>query len=435
MKVAGKRANWERLVITLMLWMTAPTFAQNPPAPLPPQLAFSEVELVERPVETPLVSPLTPREPPPRGAGHVRTASKQVVPASAHSEEKATSGVAQVSATTTGLLNDPILNYLGDESDEGCASCASGRCRVKNTCVEGNWCQRLCGGMYHSVCCSDPCYDGCWLPIADAAFFTTAVRPVCQLRIRWNGGYNVNFPDKAEFLWARADGVGTGPQPAAGALAASRLRYQEARVYLEAAIPKFSLFVEGPYRSQEAVGANVGSGFGDVAAGFKTLLFDCELLQIAAQLRVEMPTGDARNGLGNDLTSIESSLLFGLRITPHTYLQGQVAEWIPVDGDTEYAGSLLHYHASLNQVLFHILPHVPVIGTAEFSGFSFQDGAYTDPVLGPLQPANGDTYLYAGGGLRVFLGTAVDLGMGVRNAVSKTHLEGTLYRAEFRWRF
>ena len=77
---------------------------------------------------------------------------------------------------------------------------------------------------------------------------------------------------------------------------------------------------------------------------------------------------------------------------------------------------------------------MPLIGTAELSGYTFQDGAYTDPVLGTVS-ANNTTFLYAGGGLRLFLSRSVDLGLGARTALTSDHLEGTLYRAEFRWRF
>jgi len=446
--MANAANNWRRrrlariLVPTLLFpyFLPALALAQAPPRPLASALAFSEsVPTPDEPVE---VSPLTPREPPP-----LAPPSKKLVPLkplaptpdaplsvphpapSRQGRGQSEGSIQQASykLATTGLLDDASAVEAAD-----CEHCGPGQ-RRRSAC-EGGFCQRFCSGCYHGICCHDPCYESTWVPLADAAFFTAAVRPVSQLRIRWDGGYNVTLPDRAEYFWARADGQGQGPLPAPGALAATRLRYQEARFYLETAIDTLSVFVEAPYRSQDAVDADARSGFGDLAAGFKTLLYDCELLQIAGQLRVEIPTGNGRKGLGVEHTSLEPSLLCGLRLAPHTYLQLQVAEWIPLDGDETYAGAILHYHASLNHVLVRFLPDVPLIGVAEFAGYTFQDGAYTDPISGTVS-ANNDTYLYASGGLRLFLGRAVDLGLSVRNALTDQHLEGTLYRAEFRWRF
>lgn len=419
------------LFAALVLWCDGThAVAQNTPRALPPQLAFEALEVEDA---LPEISPLTPREPS-LPAGAKTSHGLKPLASIPNTGLTADNGVVQASAktVTTGLMDDVLQGYEAPAAE----SCDSPKCRAGKRCHwDGSCCKRLCAGIYQGICCNDPCYEGVWLPIADAAFFTTAVRPVTQLKLRWNGGYNVILPDRAEYFWARADGLGRGPQPAPGFLGAERLRYQEAHAYLETAISTFSVFIDAPYRSQDAVDANAGSGFGDLAAGFKTLLFDCELLQIAGQLRFDTPTGNAGKGLGTRHLSIEPSLLAGLRLAPQTYLQMQVSEWIPVDGDRAYAGSILHYHTSLNHTLVQILPDVPLIGTAEFSGYSFQDGAYTDPTLGPLQPANNATYLYAGGGLRLFIRRSVDFGLGIQNALTRQHLEGTLYRAEFRWRF
>src|SRR5262249_31088988 len=154
------------------------------------------------------------------------------------------------------------------------------------------------------------------------------------------------------------------------------------------------------------------AGFGDMNLGTKTLFFDCELLQLAFQFRTYLLTGNFLKGIGNGHVSLEPSLLGSLKLTPDTYLQAQLAEWIPIGGDQSYAGSILHYHASVNQVLWRILPDVPLIGTFEFNGYSFQDGQFTDPVLGPFQKSSGDTYLSLGPGLRLVVCNKIDFGIG-----------------------
>src|SRR5262249_42314272 len=142
-------------------------------------------------------------------------------------------------------------------------------------------------------------------------------------------------------------------------------------------------------------------GFSDMNVGAKTLIFDCELLQIATQFRTYLPVGNFGKGLGNGHVSLEPSLLFAVKLAHDTYLQGQIAEWIPIGGDNDFQGSILHWSLSLNQVLCRILPDVPLIGTLELDGHSFQDGAFTDPLRGPFQKSSDDTYLTLGPGLRL----------------------------------
>jgi hypothetical protein len=148
-----------------------------------------------------------------------------------------------------------------------------------------------------------------------------------------------------------------------------------------------------------------------------------------------LPTGNFTKGIGTGHVSLEPSLLGSLKLTPDTYLQAQVAEWIPLGGDTNYQGAILHYHLSANQVLWRLLPDVPLIGTLEFNGYSFQNGQFTDPVLGAFQQSSGDTYLSLGPGLRMVVCNKIDFGLGTAFAVGDHHGPGQWYRAEFRWRF
>ena len=50
----------------------------------------------------------------------------------------------------------------------------------------------------------------------------------------------------------------------------------------------------------------------------------------------------------------QPSLLASVKLHANTYLQMQLAEWIPLGGDTDYQGGVLHIHASLNHVLYRI---------------------------------------------------------------------------------
>ncbi len=328
-----------------------------------------------------------------------------------------------------------MLSFLGGAP--GCATC--GTCRHPG-CYAGQphcypcdastpW-GRLWCGFYCCVCCPDPCYEPRWVPEANAAFFVDPVRPMTQTRLRWDSGLNYLFPDRAEFFWARADGNGRGP-----ALPEQRTNYDSLALYTEVApTPKFSLFFEVPYVAVDPIINPQAANFGDMNLGTKSIFLDCELLMMGFQFRTYLPTGNANKGLGTGHVSLEPSLLCSLKLASQTYLQSQIAEWIPIGGDQTYQGSVLHYHFSLNHVLFRVLPDSPLIGTMEFNGFSFQDGNFTDPFLGPFQSASGSSYLSLGPGLRMSICNRVDFGVGA--AFALRHL-GPLqvYRSELRIRF
>jgi hypothetical protein len=313
----------------------------------------------------------------------------------------------------------------------GCSggTCVPGRLNCCSICDGNTFIGRCLCGLYECVCCPDPCYEPCWLPQANAAFFVDSARPVTQLRIRWDSVLNYTFPDRSEFFWGRI-GVKGPANPEVG------LRYNQLNLYSETAIEgKASIIVNIPYLSVDPDINNHAAGFGDMVIGAKTLIFDCELLQVATQFLTYLPVGNFNRGLGTGHVSLEPSLLATLKLTRDTYLQGQISEWIPIGGDTTYQGSILHYHLSLDQVLWRILPDVPLIGTLEFNGYSFQDGAFTDPVLGPFQKSSGDTYLSLGPGIRMDICKKIDFGIGTAFAVGDHHGPEQTYRFEFRWRF
>jgi hypothetical protein len=322
----------------------------------------------------------------------------------------------------------------------GCGCCSGG-----NPCVPGKKpcypCDATtflgrCGcALYECICCPDPCYDPHWLAIADAAFFTDAVRPQTQQRLRYEGGFNVVFPDRATYFWARADGLGAGPPPTPPFRGEKSVDYDDLRLYTEAAAANISLFVELSYRAITPDLAPHAAGFGDMNLGTKTLLYDCELFQFGFQFKTYFPTGDTFRGLGNGQFALEPSLLLAVKLGPDTYYQGQLAQWIPLSGDPFYQGSILHYHMSFNHVLWRPLPDVPIIGTLEYASWHFQTGAYTDPIFGPFQKAGGQAYVSVGPGIRMVVCDKIDFGIGGLVSLTSAHWGDPVIRAEFRWRF
>lgn len=341
-----------------------------------------------------------------------------------HQEELPSPAAAHPSQST--LFEDDVVPL-----DFGqCGGCDTCGCECPADCRESHF-SRFFWGFYHAVCCPDPCYEPCWVALADAAFFVESARPVTQTRLRWDAGVDMIFPDRAEYFWARSGGGG-GLGPAA---IETKLTYHELSHYSEVAHGKFGAFIELPYRSYDAEVNPHEAGFGDLIAGTKSMLLDCELIQITFQMKFITPVGVSLKGLGAGHLSLEPSLILGANLSPHSYLQAQVCEWIPIAGNPAYAGAILHYHTSYNRTLYGCPGGIHVIGTAEINGWSFQDGAYSDPVRGQLQQASNETYVSSGFGLRTVLCNKLDFGIGVAIALTENHWAEQLYRSELRVRF
>lgn len=334
-----------------------------------------------------------------------------------------------------------VGEYGHSGSSGGCATCSGGwRCSPGRTpcqpceAHDGPFGRLFCD-FYECLCCPDPCYEGHWNQVANASIFVDGARPMTQTEIRWNASRGGVFPDRSEFIWARADGMGKGPRPPVGRRGEHQFDFDDLTLITETAKDKLSAIIEMPYRSVSPDNYIHGSGFGDMAIGTKTLLFDCELLQVSMMLKTYIPIGNVTKGVGNGHVTIEPSLLFALKLTQDTYLQGQVSEWIPIGGDPIYAGSVLHTHSSLNHVVHRFGPEIPLVGTFELNTFSFQDGAYTDDTNGPYQKSSGTTYVSLGPGLRLFFCDKLDIGFGSAIAVTGDHFSREYYRTSIRLRF
>lgn len=319
------------------------------------------------------------------------------------------------------------------------------RCGADWRCVPGQepcgWCDAegplghfFCS-IYDSICCIDPCYEPKWRQVPNAALFVDGARPITQTEVRWNAGRGGVFPDRSEFIWARADGMGRGPKPLAAGVFGGDFNFDELVVITETAKDKLSAIIEFPYRAVDHDNYPHGAGFGNMGIGTKTLLCDCELMQFSMMMKTYLPIGNALKGVGNGHVAIEPSLLFALKLTCDCYIQGQFIETIPIGGDQDYAGSVFHTHFSVNNVLYRFGPDFPLVGTFETATYSFQDGAYTDPILGPYQSASKTTYVSMGPGLRLMFCDKLDIGFGALIAVSGDHFAREYYRTSVRLRF
>jgi hypothetical protein len=370
-------------------------------------------------------------------------------PAIATADSASTSTNAQTPATDNKTIIDPMVQqasccgksgggghggygglFVGHALGGG-GGCADGTCHAGRFPCHGfdmdTWCGRCLGGLYEELCCPDPCYEPAWIPTANAAFFQDGPRPVTQTRIRWDRGLNNNFPDTAEWFWAKIGGKGPSTNTPS-------LRYDQLYLYQEIAAKGASVFFEVAYRSFDPVLGPSAAGFSDMNLGAKSVLLDRELLLVTMQFRTFIPTGNFSVGLGTGHVALEPSLLAALKLTPTTHLQMQVAEWIPIGGTAGFEGSTFHFHTSLNQMLCQYGNMLAIIGTLEMNGWSFR-GEFTDFPSGLAVPLSSATYMNGGPGIRMQICERVDFGFAAAFGFGNRHGPDQLYRTEFRMRY
>lgn len=344
----------------------------------------------------------------------------------------------------------PSSNTIVDPMVKQASGCASGNCGMpgrncntpffgcsNNLCVPGNTCcpgddsthcGRLINGIFTGICCIDPCYEPMWIPAANAAFFQDSPRPVTQTRFRWDAAFDYRLPDAAEFFWGK---IGTkGPKNSTPGL-----RYGELDFYQEIAASKTaSAFVEMTYRSIDS-GTNPSSaGLGDMNVGAKSVILDRELLLITTQFRTYIPVGNFTSGLGTGHVALEPSLLSALKLAPETYLQTQIAYWLPLGGSPDFAGSIFHYHVSLNHNLYQHGDFLNIVGTIEVNGYTFR-GQFTDFPTGTVVGLSGRSFANIGPGIRVQFCNRVDIGVGSAFGLNNGPGPDQIYRTELRLRF
>jgi hypothetical protein len=136
------------------------------------------------------------------------------------------SGIVPVGCSTCGSgLLAPLPPTALDGDGIPCATgCACSQCYPGqipcDCCGDPKSCfGRFASGLYHCICCPDPCYLSTWKPLANNAFFVDQVKPITQIRLRGDFASNYQFPDKAEFFWPMENGKGPhfpGPVPPGG---------------------------------------------------------------------------------------------------------------------------------------------------------------------------------------------------------------------------
>jgi hypothetical protein len=254
--------------------------------------------------------------------------------------------------------------------------------------------------------------------------------PFSHFRLRFDSAYRNRRPTRAEFFYARARDPGLP-------FVETNVDVQDVSGYLEVATsPRFSWFVETPFRFLNPdVNAN-SAGLGDLTAGFKFAFVDTCDWTWTFLFKTYVPTGDADRGLGTHHVSLEPGLLFNHRLAEQLTLEGEFRTWVPVDG-TDFAGTVVRYGLGLgygqrNPDGFWLIPVV------EFVGWTALDGKQTvarSPTVFEVQDAAGETIVNGKFGARFGFGDRLDFYAGYGRALTGPTWYKDIFRVEFRLLF
>jgi hypothetical protein len=223
-----------------------------------------------------------------------------------------------------------------------------------------------------------------------------------QLRVRFDLGFGVNAPDRAEFFYAKCGCYVFDPlpdqdldAPGPGPGVPTELNFQQLYVQGEYAVQRrLSLFAELPIRAIQPQGFEPfgspydpfpdQSGLGDIRAGAKVAMIADDDRDLTLQLRASFPTGDPRKGLSTDTVTIEPTLLYREGITDRLGLAAQIGSLHPFGGsagvsavDSErFSGTIISYGigAGYDLATTNTLRFAPVV---ELVGWRIVGGAQT----------------------------------------------------------
>lgn len=277
-----------------------------------------------------------------------------------------------------------------------------------------------------------------------------------QFRIRYDLGYDMTSPDRAEFFYAKCGCYRTGnpaldpdaPGPGPGVVAA--VNYHQLNLLSEYSIGRHaSVFAELPFRWVIPTDFVAGtgsfgnqSGVGDVKVGTKVALSSTTSHDITIMFRASIPTGDSTKGLGTDHGSIEPALLVRQTIGGRAQIEGMFGDWHPtgsskgpLPGNGNFAGDILYYGIGpsfdvIQNRSVHIAPVVELVGWRVLSGYDTSTF-----VAGGTGDASGTDIvnLKIGGRVSMVNGGSIYVGYGF--ALTSNTWYDHIWRLEYRTRF
>ena len=173
-----------------------------------------------------------------------------------------------------------------------------------------------------------------------------------QIRFRFDASYNNPTPARAEFLYPKSSSTTTAAPPGPGPpLLETAIDFQEFSLYAESLLMDelISGFVEIPFRLIDPERNNNAAGISDLHLGLKAMLWSDSARYFTFQFRTYLPSGDGFDGLGTEHVSLEPGLLFLHRCSNGATIEGEVRDFIPINGSDGFAGNVLRYGLGVSQ--------------------------------------------------------------------------------------
>jgi hypothetical protein len=242
-----------------------------------------------------------------------------------------------------------------------------------------------------------------------APFEIDATQPTNFTMVRYDSGFGLHTPDRAEYFWSKP---GKGP-----AVSPNSINVQDLRFINEAGTDAFSVQTEIPVRFLDPDSGGSTSGMGDMKVATKARLINGKKWQITQIFRTYINTGSAIKGVGTGHLSLEPGILARYELRPDTYVHGQVKFWIPIAGDTGFASNVLTYGVGISHVLYET-NNFAIIPDFELVNYDFLSGQKT--LNGINVGSGGETAINVIHGARFVIGPKGDLGLfefGISNSI------------------
>lgn len=286
-----------------------------------------------------------------------------------------------------------------------------------------------------------------------------------QIRIRMEAGFDAQFPDRAEFFYAKCgcyQGLAPGnpasdqQTPGLGPGIVNSLNFQQLYVQAEYALRKrLSFFVEVPFRwiQPTSVVPNTGGGpneqgLSDITAGVKAALIASDSRYVTFQLKSYLPTGNATDGLGTNHFSVEPSLLYYQKLSDRTAIESEAGIWVPISGSEGvpsasnpnpqgFAGNVFFYGVGPSYQVYRgqrvrFTPVIELVGWTVLGGFE-TDYATNPTTLGVS--ASGTNIVNLKIGARTDVGGGNSFYLGYGRALTSAVWYSDLVRFEYRHTF
>jgi hypothetical protein len=281
---------------------------------------------------------------------------------------------------------------------------------------------------------------GAGTPTSIAGAYIENAVPVTMFRLRFDAGYGMNRPDRAEFFYAKC-GCFMTPDAGGPPLPETNIDFQELIPYAEFAITnRWSVFTDLPIRWINPEVNRNAAGLSDISFGTKYAFILNQRRAVSAYFRTIAPSGRSRSGLGTNNWWVEPGILWLEQVTCKWQVFGEIRDQIPVAPRSDFTGNVLRYGLGTNYIVAsgrwgYVAPVVEFVGWTVLSG---KESIDFSPFL---QDAAGATIVNAKLGLRIGFGQAApgtpyptrsDLYIGYGRALTGEVWYQDLFRLEYR---